>query len=656
MTGPSDVDPQVGEFIYGPRYRYTIATVTSTTVTATERTDLKGPTGAAGANAIQAVLSNESHTLPANSSGTPTTYTGASTTITVYEGTTDVTSQWTITKTDPTGISSTLSDNTVTVTSVTNGTGGNITITATKGSTTLTKLFNISIAKAGTNGTSPTAYNLIVSHAAIAKSQAGVYNPTSLTFSATSQTGNGAISTYTSGSYRITKDGGTAGSWTNLSSSNTYNVTSNAPTTSVKIELAKENASSSTHTIVDAQTVPIVKDGKGISSITNYYLATSASSGVTRDTSGWTTTVQTMTETNKYLWNYEDILYNDNSHTYSDPTIIGVYGATGAAGKGISAIDEYYAINNSSTTAPADADFSTTVVSPTASNPYLWNYEKITYVNPSSTENTAKHIIGHYGKDGTNGTSPFIAYLTNESQTFVYGTTTTITSQLYAYQGTTEKNVTIKSVNGVTASTSETATGNTGMKFKVSSTSAVAHPTISFITDSNLPQSQTKQMAIVYQISGEGVDKTLYFNYSTTTRGENAKLVVISPSAQVFKSTEGASGTFLPNSIVLTPRFQNVSYTHDTATNPTKGWFYDRNDGQGYKKAIGANGVSINSSSGVLTLQNTSTLFTDIYTSITFKLISSDTSVIDTVTISKIYDVTDIEIGGTNLISNLVSN
>jgi hypothetical protein len=32
-------------------------------------------------------------------------------------------------------------------------------------------------------------------------------------------------------------------------------------------------------------------DGKGISSIVNYYLATSASSGVTTSTSGWTTTV-----------------------------------------------------------------------------------------------------------------------------------------------------------------------------------------------------------------------------------------------------------------------------------------------------------------------------------------------------------------------------
>ena len=35
--------------------------------------------------------------------------------------------------------------------------------------------------------------------------------------------------------------------------------------------------------------------GRGIAGITEYYLATSAASGITRSTSGWTTTIQTMT-------------------------------------------------------------------------------------------------------------------------------------------------------------------------------------------------------------------------------------------------------------------------------------------------------------------------------------------------------------------------
>lgn len=72
--------------------------------------------------------------------------------------------------------------------------------------------------------------------------------------------------------------------------------------------------------------------GKGISSVTEYYLATSASTGVTTSTTGWTTTTQTMTATNKYLWNYEKITYTDNSITTIGPSIKGVYGDKGNDG------------------------------------------------------------------------------------------------------------------------------------------------------------------------------------------------------------------------------------------------------------------------------------------------------------------------------------
>lgn len=108
--------------------------------------------GEQGESAIQAVLSNESHTLTADSSGVPISYIGAETTIYVYEGTTDVTSQYIITKSDATGITSSLSGATVSVTAITNGIGGDITITATKGTTVLTKVFSISVSKTGADG------------------------------------------------------------------------------------------------------------------------------------------------------------------------------------------------------------------------------------------------------------------------------------------------------------------------------------------------------------------------------------------------------------------------------------------------------------------------------------------------------------------------
>lgn len=73
--------------------------------------------------------------------------------------------------------------------------------------------------------------------------------------------------------------------------------------------------------------------GNGISSITNYYLATSQQSGVTTSTYGWTTTPQTMTEEKKYLWNYEVFTYTDKPSYAVPPHIIGTYGDKGEDGR-----------------------------------------------------------------------------------------------------------------------------------------------------------------------------------------------------------------------------------------------------------------------------------------------------------------------------------
>ena len=72
--------------------------------------------------------------------------------------------------------------------------------------------------------------------------------------------------------------------------------------------------------------------GNGIKSITNYYLATASGSGVSASTSGWTTTVQEITVSKKYLWNYEVVTYTNGSTYQSAPCIIGVYGDKGATG------------------------------------------------------------------------------------------------------------------------------------------------------------------------------------------------------------------------------------------------------------------------------------------------------------------------------------
>ena len=158
-------------------------------------------------------------------------------------------------------------------------------------------------------------------------------------------------------------------------------------------------------------------DGRGIRSITNYYLATSSYSGVTSSTSGWTTTVQSVTSTKKYLWNYEEVNYTDNTSTPTTPCIIGVYGDKGEKGNkgdkgdkgdsgvGVSKIEEYYlASSSNSGVTTSTSGWTTTVQNTDSTKKYLWNYEKITYTN-NSTQNGTPKIIGMYSKDGTNGTN-----------------------------------------------------------------------------------------------------------------------------------------------------------------------------------------------------------------------------------------------------------
>lgn len=77
--------------------------------------------------------------------------------------------------------------------------------------------------------------------------------------------------------------------------------------------------------------------GVGISSITNYYQITTTLSvpslpeeGKENNWSKKKNTAQSLTPTNKYLWNYESIIYTDGKVVNTDPALIGVYGDSGA--------------------------------------------------------------------------------------------------------------------------------------------------------------------------------------------------------------------------------------------------------------------------------------------------------------------------------------
>ena len=148
--------------------------------------------------------------------------------------------------------------------------------------------------------------------------------------------------------------------------------------------------------------------GKSIGSVINYYLATSASSDVTTDTSGWTTTVQSVSASKKYLWNYEVVKYNDGTTaSTTTPCIIGAYGdtgakgdkgETGATGKGVKSTEVTYQASTSGTTVPTGTWQST--IPSVAAGSYLWTRTVITYTD---TTTSTSYSVGKMGNTGATG-------------------------------------------------------------------------------------------------------------------------------------------------------------------------------------------------------------------------------------------------------------
>ena len=139
-------------------------------------------------------------------------------------------------------------------------------------------------------------------------------------------------------------------------------------------------------------------NGRGIRSVTEYY-GVSQNSNV-RPTVWSISSVPTLSETNKYLWNYERIFYTDGSSVTTTAVIIGCYGDKG---RGIVSITEMYLATNLSTGVTKNTiGWSSSVQDISASRPYLYNYEIIKY-SDNTTEETDVALIGRWGADGLDG-------------------------------------------------------------------------------------------------------------------------------------------------------------------------------------------------------------------------------------------------------------
>lgn len=153
--------------------------------------------------------------------------------------------------------------------------------------------------------------------------------------------------------------------------------------------------------------------GNGIKSITEHYAVSTSNSTVP---TSWSSTVPTMTESNKYLWNYETITYTNGTTVDTTKRVIGVYGNkgatgatgskgdkgdTGASGKGVKSIVEQY-YKSTSATAMSGGSWSTTYPG-WENSKYIWTRSVITYTDNTTSTTTAVCVTGSKGDKGATG-------------------------------------------------------------------------------------------------------------------------------------------------------------------------------------------------------------------------------------------------------------
>lgn len=167
--------------------------------------------------------------------------------------------------------------------------------------------------------------------------------------------------------------------------------------------------------------------GASVASDTLHYLATPLSSGVTINTPGWTTAIQTIDETNKYLWIYHTYTKANGGTTNTQPVIIGTYGedgeqgpqgpqgpkgdtgATGpqgpqgSAGTGISSYSITYGISDSASVQPTSWD--STAPASIANGKWFWTKTVTNYTDSTQSTAYSKAYVGTNGQNGQDGTS-----------------------------------------------------------------------------------------------------------------------------------------------------------------------------------------------------------------------------------------------------------
>lgn len=420
------------------------------------------------------------------------------------------------------------------------------------------------------------------------------------------------------------------------------------------------------------------EDGKSVEQIEERYAASNSNKTEPDDSKFGSTVPDLNATTSKYLWNYEIIHYIKEGVTSTSTTkkrVIGVYGDKGDKGDNgtsvtITAKEIKYAVSDSGTNPPTTESSWVANIPTVANGKFLWTRTKVTY---SQGDPLISYSVSYKAKDGTSG-SPgaegkgYTILLSNEAHTFVAAnpSATTLndgqstTTSVKAWRNTTSINVNVTKVNDTVVSGNATVTVN-NVAFTVSgNNTANAIITIRPTAEAALTGS------FKFTISIDGLSFEKVFSYASScpgtkgdkgdkgdpgtagkpgvdgNNGKDAYSVKLISSSQIFKSSDGGV-TFTPNTITITPIYQNCSHSK---------WEFSIDGGATWNYVSQNTDFEVDvENTHTLTISSSSSVFTKDVTAVSLKCTTDKENVYDVITIAKIYDVNDLVIGGRNFLS-----
>ena len=155
------------------------------------------------------------------------------------------------------------------------------------------------------------------------------------------------------------------------------------------------------------------------------------------NTSGWTSIIPTITNEYPYIWCsqgrkiYNNSVGSDFRIEWGTPFRLSGINGIGKEGRGVSKIENYYTISNSSSEAPTNWESEGNIPQLTEDKPYLWNYEKVIYTDGAITESKPQ-VISVTGANGRNITNIIEYYAISKLETGVtYENTTWYTEPVF---------------------------------------------------------------------------------------------------------------------------------------------------------------------------------------------------------------------------------